>query len=46
MVSLHTLRTHTHNMYIKLGVNNRRAKPRHYWCPIYLDVGWQENAWQ
>ncbi len=22
----------------------RRVKPRHYWCPIYLDVGWQENG--
>jgi LuxR family transcriptional regulator, maltose regulon positive regulatory protein len=25
MVSLHTLRTHTNNIYTKLGVNNRRA---------------------
>jgi LuxR family transcriptional regulator, maltose regulon positive regulatory protein len=25
MVSLHTLRTHTNNIYSKLGVNNRRA---------------------
>jgi LuxR family maltose regulon positive regulatory protein len=27
-VSLHTLRTHTNNIYIKLGVNNRRAALR------------------
>jgi len=25
MVSLHTLRTHTNNIYSKLGTNNRRA---------------------
>ena len=25
MVSLNTLRTHTKNIYMKLGVNNRRA---------------------
>ena len=28
MVSLHTLRTHTNNIYTKLGVNNRRAAVR------------------
>ncbi|HEX8598567.1 MAG TPA: LuxR C-terminal-related transcriptional regulator [Chloroflexia bacterium] len=28
MVSLHTMRTHTNNIYIKLGVNNRRAAVR------------------
>jgi LuxR family maltose regulon positive regulatory protein len=28
MVSLHTLRTHTNNIYIKLEVNNRRAAVR------------------
>jgi LuxR family maltose regulon positive regulatory protein len=28
MVSLNTLRTHTNNIYIKLGVNNRRAAVR------------------
>jgi LuxR family maltose regulon positive regulatory protein len=28
MVSLHTLRTHTNNIYSKLGVNNRRAAVR------------------
>jgi LuxR family maltose regulon positive regulatory protein len=27
-VSLHTLRTHTNNIYTKLGVNNRRAAIR------------------
>jgi LuxR family maltose regulon positive regulatory protein len=27
-VSLHTVRTHTNNIYIKLGVNNRRAAVR------------------
>jgi LuxR family maltose regulon positive regulatory protein len=29
MVSLSTLRTHTQNIYAKLGVNNRRAAVRH-----------------
>jgi len=28
MVSLHTLRTHTNNIYAKLGINNRRAAVR------------------
>jgi len=28
MVSLHTLRTHTNNIYTKLGINNRRAAVR------------------
>ncbi len=28
MVSLSTLRTHTQNIYAKLGVNNRRAAVR------------------
>jgi LuxR family maltose regulon positive regulatory protein len=28
IVSLHTLRTHTNNIYTKLGVNNRRAAVR------------------
>jgi LuxR family maltose regulon positive regulatory protein len=28
MVSLHTMRTHTNNIYSKLGVNNRRAAVR------------------
>jgi LuxR family transcriptional regulator, maltose regulon positive regulatory protein len=28
IVSLHTLRTHTNNIYNKLGVNNRRAAVR------------------
>jgi len=28
MVSLHTLRTHTNNIYTKLGVTNRRAAVR------------------
>ena len=28
MVSLNTLRTHTKNIYMKLGVNNRRAALR------------------
>jgi LuxR family transcriptional regulator, maltose regulon positive regulatory protein len=28
MVSLHTMRTHTNNIYTKLGVNNRRAAVR------------------
>ncbi len=28
MVSLHTLRTHTNNIYSKLGVNNRRSAVR------------------
>ena len=28
MVSLNTLRTHTKNIYSKLGVNNRRAAVR------------------
>jgi LuxR family maltose regulon positive regulatory protein len=28
MVSLHTIRTHTQNIYSKLGVNNRRAAVR------------------
>ena len=28
MVSLNTLRTHTQNIYAKLGVNNRRAAVR------------------
>jgi LuxR family maltose regulon positive regulatory protein len=28
MVSLNTLRTHTRNIYAKLGVNNRRAAVR------------------
>jgi LuxR family maltose regulon positive regulatory protein len=28
MVSLHTMRTHTNNIYIKLGVNNRQAAVR------------------
>ena len=28
MVSLHTLRTHTNNIYSKLEVNNRRAAVR------------------
>ncbi|HYP41189.1 MAG TPA: LuxR C-terminal-related transcriptional regulator, partial [Chloroflexia bacterium] len=27
-VSLHTMRTHTNNIYNKLGVNNRRAAVR------------------
>ena len=27
-ISLHTMRTHTNNIYIKLGVNNRRAAVR------------------
>jgi LuxR family maltose regulon positive regulatory protein len=28
VVSLHTVRTHTKNVYAKLGVNNRRAAVR------------------
>jgi LuxR family maltose regulon positive regulatory protein len=28
VVSLHTLRSHTKNIYAKLGVNNRRAAVR------------------
>lgn len=28
VVSLHTVRTHTKNIYAKLGVNNRRAAVR------------------
>jgi LuxR family maltose regulon positive regulatory protein len=35
IVSLHTLRTHTNNIYNKLGVNNRRAAVR---CAEELDL--------
>jgi LuxR family transcriptional regulator, maltose regulon positive regulatory protein len=35
MVSLNTLRTHTKNIYGKLGVNNRRAAVR---CSEEIDM--------
>ncbi len=26
------------------GNNTGNTKPRHNWCPIYLDVDWQKNV--